>query len=80
MGGVGHEAPLSGKRRFEPAQDIVERIAQLLELVVGSRARQALVQVAGGDRPGRGGHLAQRAQDPAGEEPAEHGGDNGGHR
>jgi hypothetical protein len=38
---------------------------------------QALVQAAGGDSPGGGGDRAQRAQHPAGDDPADRG---GGHR
>ena len=51
--------------------------AEFLELVVGSVQGQPLVQAAGGDPPGGGGDCAQRAQHPAGQEPADRG---GGHR
>ena len=69
--GVCDEAALGGERALQPREQLVDRVAELLELVVGTGERQPLVQIARRDRPGRGRHLAQRAQDPPGREPAE---------
>ena len=49
MRSVGDEPALGLERRLEPAEQAVERVGQLLELVVGPLERQALVQVALGD-------------------------------
>ena len=75
--GVGGEAPLGVERGLQPREQAVEGVGEFLELVVGSVQGQPLVQAAGGDPPGGGGDRAQRAQHPAGDEPADRG---GGHR
>ena len=71
VGGVGDETPLGVERGLQPGEQVVEGVAEFLELVVGSGQGQALVQAAGGDPPGGGGDRAQRAQHPSGDEPAE---------
>jgi hypothetical protein len=65
---------LAAKRRW--ASKAASR-RSFLELVVGTVQGQPLVQTAGGDPPGGSGDRAQRAQNPAGDEPADPG---GGHR
>ena len=62
----------ASNERLEPSEQVVERVAELLELVVGSGQREPLMKVAGRDRPRGRGDLAQRAQHPPGDEPAEH--------
>ena len=75
--GIGGEAPLGVERGLQPREQVVEGVGEFLELVVGSVQAQPLVQAAGGDPPGGGGDRAQRAQHPAGDDPADRG---GGHR
>src|SRR5215469_10028103 len=75
--GVGGEAPLGAEGGFQPREQVVEGVGEFLELVVGSVQSQPLVQAASGDPAGGGGDRAQRAQHPAGDEPADRG---GGHR
>jgi hypothetical protein len=62
------------ERCFETCEQVIERVAELLELVIGSREREPLVQVGGRDRPCRRGDPSQRAQHSAGGEPPEQGG------
>jgi hypothetical protein len=71
MRGVGDEPTLGLERRFQPRQQVVEGVAELPELVVRSPERQPLAQIAGRDRPGGGGDLAQGTEDAAGDEPAQ---------
>ena len=59
---VRDEPALGLERRLEPAEQPVERVAELLELVVGAVEREALVQVALGDPPGASAHRPHRAQ------------------
>jgi hypothetical protein len=77
VGGAGGEAPLGVEGGFQPREQVVEGVGEFLELVVGSLQCKALVQAAGGDPAGGAGDRAQRAQHPAGDEPADRG---GGHR
>ena len=72
--GVGGETPLGVERGLQPREQAVEGVGEFLELVVGSVQGQPLVQAAGGDPPGGGGDRAQRAQHPAGDDPADRGG------
>ena len=72
MRGVGHELALELKGALEARQKLVECVPELLELVVGAGETEALVQVGGGDLPGGRRDRAQRRQEPAGDEPAEH--------
>jgi hypothetical protein len=75
--GAGGEAPLGIEGGLQPGEQAVEGVAEFLELVIGAVQGQPVVQAAGGDPPGGGGHRAQRAQHPAGDDPAYRG---GGHR
>ena len=68
---VGHELPLGDERSFEAAQELVERVAELLELVVGTVERKPSVQVSRGDGLGRPGHGPQPTQRAPGEQPSE---------
>ena len=72
--GVGGEAPLRFEGGLQPREQAVEGVGELLELVVGSVQGQPLVQAAGGDPPGGGRDRVQRAQHPAGQQPADGGG------
>ena len=51
-------------------EEIVEGVAELLELVVGSLEGETFVQVAGRDRARRRGDRAQTAQDATRDDPA----------
>ena len=77
MRGVGDESPLGFEGSLQPAEQLVEGVAELVKLVVGSLERESLVQVGGGDLAGGGGHRAQRAQHAPRDQPAERGGDGG---
>ncbi len=72
--GVGGESPLSLEGGLQPREQAVEGVSEFLELVVRSVQGQPLVQAAGGDPAGGGGDRAQRAQHPAGQQPADGGG------
>ncbi len=72
--GVGGEATLGVERCLQPREQAVKGVGEFLELVVGSVQGQPFVQAAGGDPPGGSGDRAQRAQHPAGDEPADRGG------
>jgi hypothetical protein len=61
--------PLGVERRLQPREQLVEGVAEFLELVVGSWQGQAFVQAASGDPPGGGGDRAQRAQHAARQQP-----------
>jgi hypothetical protein len=73
VGDVGDELALGGEGGLEPAEQPVEGVRQLLELVVGAVQRQALVKVKGGNMPCGCRDRAQRAQHPARHHPAEPG-------
>ena len=55
----------------QPREQAVERVAELLQLVVRAGEREPLVQVLRRDLAGRRGHRPQRAQRAAGHQPAE---------
>ena len=71
VGGVGDELSLCLEGGFEPAEQSVDGVAELLELVVGPFEVEPAVEVAGGDVACGFGDGAQRAQGPAGDHPAE---------
>ena len=50
--GVGRELALRVEGRLEPAEELVEGVAELGDLVVGPVEREAPVQARGGDLPG----------------------------
>ena len=62
---VGDEAPLGFEGCLQPAEELVEGVAESFELVVGAGQREPLSEVAGGDRVGGVRHLAQRSQHAA---------------
>nr|WP_198667154.1 hypothetical protein [Glycomyces dulcitolivorans] len=64
MGGVGGEAALRGERGFEAAQEVVDGVGEVGDLVAGAGQGQAAVEALGGDLAGDGGDAPQRAQDP----------------
>ena len=69
--------PLGLERCLQPRQQLVESTGELGELIVRPGQREALVQAGGGD-PARGrGDGPQRAQHPAGHQPAEREGERG---
>ncbi len=70
--GVGDEVPLRVERRLQPGEQVVERLPQFGELVVAAAQAEPPAQVAGRDVPGGGGDGAQRAEQPARQQPAEH--------
>jgi hypothetical protein len=47
VGGVGDELALRSEGGFQAAKQLVERVGEMLELVVGALEREASVQVAG---------------------------------
>jgi hypothetical protein len=69
--GVRDELALGPERGVQPAEQLIEGVAELLELVVGTGHREPLVQVAGGDPAGGGRDRAQRAEHPPGHQPAQ---------
>jgi hypothetical protein len=71
VGGIGHEPLLAVEGGLEPAEEVVEGIGQLLQLVVGTGQGEALVEVLPREPPGGGGHLVQRLEHPPGEQPAQ---------
>ena len=75
VGGVGDEVPLSVEGGFEAAEQVVEDVAQLGQLVGGLAEVEALVEVPGGDGLGGGGDGPQRPEEAAGDEPAGREGD-----
>ena len=77
MGGVGDEVLLGFEGGLEAGEEVVEGVAQLFELLVGVVEGEPLMQVAGRDPPGGGGDGPDRAQHPAGDEPAEQHGEHG---
>ena len=75
--GVGDEPPLRGERTLQPLQQPVDGVGEVLQLVPGTGHGQPLVQAVRRDPPGGHGHLPQRAEHPAGHDPAEHQRDHG---
>jgi hypothetical protein len=73
--GVGDESSLCIECGLEPLQQPVDRVGELLEVVVSSVHSQAVVEVVFGDPAGSRRDRAQRCQDPPGHDPAEHGRD-----
>ena len=63
--------PLRLERGLQPREQVVERLAELGELVVAAGDAEAAAQVAGRDVPRGRGDRAQRPQEPAGDQPAE---------
>jgi hypothetical protein len=75
---VRDEPPLAVEGPVEPFQHHVERVSELLHLVVRAVQRDPLVQATvggrgAGDPGGRLGHPVQRLEQPAGDEPAQRG-------
>ena len=77
VGGVGDEPALRVESSLEAGQQAVDGVTEPLELVVGARDREPLVQVLLADALGGHGHGAQRAQHPPGGEPAQGDGQHG---
>jgi hypothetical protein len=77
---VGDEASLCLEGRLEPAEQLVDRVAEVLELVGRTFEGEPLVQVLVRDAASGGGHRAQRPQHAAGDQPAQADGDDGHHR
>ena len=69
--GVRDELALGGERRLEAPEQLVERVRELAELVVGAFEREATVQAVRRDLPRALVDRAQRAQHPARGEPAD---------
>ena len=68
MGGVGHEVPLRPERRFQPREQLVQRLAEPAEFVVAAAGAQPPAQVVGRDvlrgrrdQPDRPGEAGPRA-------------------
>ena len=77
VGGVGDEVTLRVERRVEPPEQVVEGVAEFLQLVLRAVEGQALVQVGRGDPSGRAGDGPDGSQHPAGNEPAGEEGEDG---
>ena len=77
VGGVGDEVSLCFEGSVEPREQVVEGVAELLELVLRAVEGQALVQAGRGDPPGRAGDGPDGSQHPAGDEPAGEEGEHG---
>ena len=69
--GIGDELALRPESTLEPFEQVVERGAELLELVVRPTESEAAVQAGGGDLPRRASDRAQRAQGASGDQPAQ---------
>ena len=69
--GVRDEAPLRLERALEPAEQPVDRVAELAQFVAGPPQVEPLVEVRGGELPGGHRDRADRPEDPAGDQPAE---------
>src|SRR5581483_3960179 len=70
VAGVRDEAALALETRLEPAEHLVQRLAQALELVAGRRHGQPLAWCLGGDRRRTSAHRLDRAEREAGEQVA----------
>jgi hypothetical protein len=77
VGGVGDEVSLGLEGGFEACEQVIKGVAESPELVGRAVQAEAFVQVAGRDPAGGGGDRSQRAQDPAGHDPAERDGHHG---
>jgi hypothetical protein len=77
--GVRDEAALGGERAVEAFQHVVERVGELLELVLGAGEGQPLPQVLVRGAAGGLGDGPHRPQHPAGDEPAQAAGEHGHH-
>lgn len=75
VGGVGDEVALGVEGGLQAGEQVVGRVAELGQLVRGLAESKSPVEVSGGDDCGGGGDGAQRAQEPAGDEPAQSQGD-----
>jgi len=71
VGGVGHEASLGVEGRFQAAEQSVDGVAEVFELVTGSLEGEAFVEGTFGDPSGGRRHGADGPQDPPGDEPSE---------
>jgi hypothetical protein len=69
--GVGDEAALRVEGGFEPCQEPVDRVGEILQLITRALQGEPLVQVVLRNAPRRRGDLSQRPQHAAGDEPAE---------
>jgi hypothetical protein len=69
--GVRDELALGLDELLQSCEQIVEGVAQLLELVIRIAECEALVQAGGRDVAGGGGNRPQRAKHPPCDEPAE---------
>ncbi len=67
--GIGDELALKGERALEAVEQLVERVRQFFQLVVGAVEVEALMQVGGGDFPRSRRHGPQRPQEPSRHEP-----------
>ena len=74
VAGVGDEAPLSLQRRFQPAEHLVERLAQSCDLVPGGRDGETLGEPLGGDRCRAAAHSLDRTQCGGRDQVADQGG------
>ena len=70
MRGVGDESPLSLERSVEPPEEVIECVPEFLQFALRAVEGEALVQAGRGDPPRRAGDRSDRAQHPAGNEPA----------
>ena len=77
MGGVGDEVSLRLERSVEPPEQVIEGVAEPLELVVGAVEGEALSQAGGRDSAGGGGDGPDGPQHPAGDQPAGQEGEHG---
>jgi len=75
--GVGDEPALRLERRLQPGQQVVDGVAELLELVDRALQGEPFVQVVRRDLAGGRGDGADPAQHPAGDDPPEQDGDEG---
>ena len=71
VGGVGHEASLGVEGRFQAAEQSVDGVAEVFELVTGSLEGEAFVEGTIRDPPGGRGHGPDGSQDASGGEPSE---------
>src|ERR1700722_403026 len=77
VGSVRDEVSLGFEGGVETSKQIVERVTEFPQLILGTLECEALVQVGRGDLASRSSDRANRTQHPARDEPA---GDRGEHR
>jgi hypothetical protein len=68
---VGHEAALRHERSLQAGQETVDRVAELLDLILGPGQRKALVQVFLRDVACPCGDQTQRREHPPGHDPTQ---------